>query len=161
MPNDSGARPRPLAVPKSETVLRAILAATPLAERSPVCVAWEGLLPERREFLAAWSPAFIAGWLRGLLSDWDDRAPLNALPEGGYVRRVAMPHGAGGPEYEWCRVSTLAATVGELIHCSEERVGSGARITFSVGRDGFATAIVASRAPNGDVVVTSMNIEGG
>jgi hypothetical protein len=128
-----------MAIPPN-TVLKAILSSTPAAERAAVCAAWDGLLPERREFLATWSPEFVAGWLRGLLQGWDDEASLNTLPEGGYARRVAVSGASGQREWVWCRVATASATVGELIPCEERLSAHGARISFELHADGQAVA---------------------
>jgi hypothetical protein len=123
-----------------DMTLKAILSATPAGERAAVCAAWDGLLPERREFLAKWSPAMVAGWLRGLLESWDDDAPLNTLPEGGYARRVAIRDDAGARQWVWCRVATASATSGELIPCEEQGYSGGTRISFELQPDGGATA---------------------
>lgn len=121
-------------------VLKAILLATPKAERAAVCAAWDGLLPERREFLSTWSPTMVAGWLRQLLDTWDDTASLNTLPEGGYARRVAITDDMGEQQWVWCRVATASATSGELIPCEEHGYTGGARVTFTLGPNGEATA---------------------
>ena len=127
--------------PKTEEVLRAILAATPPEEHHAVCAAWEGLLPERREYLSQWAPPFIAGWLRGLVSEWDNSAPLNALPEGGYARKVAVTSVNGEREWVWCRVPTTSAMIGEVIHCDDRtRLHLSARIRFTLRPDGYALA---------------------
>jgi hypothetical protein len=134
-------------------VLKAILSATPVADRAAVCAAWDGLLPERREFLSTWSPTMVAGWLRRLLDAWDDAAPLNTLPEGGYARRVAITDAAGERHWVWCRVATASATSGELIPCEEQGYPGGARIAFELQPDGQATATVPAlqkRAPHAE-----------
>jgi hypothetical protein len=112
-----------------------------------VCAAWDGLLPERREFLSTWSPAFIAEWLRGLVDEWDNDAPLNSLPEGGYARRVFTTDELGQRLTVWCRVPTRSATVGELISCDEGAPAPNERVAFEFRDDGstWATAPVYER----------------
>lgn len=123
------------------SILNAILRETPIAEHDAVCAAWEGLLPERREYLSRWPAAFIAGWLRGLVSEWNDGAALNVLPEGGYARKVAITEANGSRAWVWCRVPTRAATQGEVIRCDDrERFAQDGRLSFRVTDDGFAVA---------------------
>jgi hypothetical protein len=134
-----------MSISRTEGVLQAILAVTPAEEHDAVCAAWEGLLPERREYLSRWSPAFIAGWLRGLVSEWDDTAPVNVLPEGGYARKVAIVTADGERQWVWCRVPTTQATSGEVIHCDDKRrFALSSRIRFTLRSDGFAAAAAAS-----------------
>jgi hypothetical protein len=133
-----------MSISRTDAVLKAILAVTPAQEHDAVCAAWEGLLPERRDYLARWSPAFIAGWLRGLVSEWDDSAPLNALPEGGYARKVVILTADGHRQWVWCRVPTTQATSGEVIQCDDmNRFALSSRIRFTLRPDGFAAAAAA------------------
>jgi hypothetical protein len=131
-----------MSIAKDESTLKRILAETPSEEQDAVCAAWEGLMPERKEYLSRWPAAFIAGWLRGLVSEWDDSAPLNVLPEGGYARKVAVVTTNGRRTWVWCRVATRSATVGEVIHCEDiETLQLASRLQFRVRDDGYATAI--------------------
>jgi len=124
----------------SNATLTTILSATPASSRAAVCAAWDGLLPERREFLSNWSPEILARWLLGILREWQDNAPLNALPEGGYARQVEVMDAFGAPAWVWCRVPTASARVGELIPCEQTMAHAGTRIAFELRPNGFASA---------------------
>lgn len=131
-----------MSVARNEGILKAILDATPHNEHDAVCAAWEGLMPERRDFLSKWPPPFIAGWLRGLVSEWDDDAPINALPEGGYARRVLVSDASGRQTAVWCRVASPSSIVGEVIHCDDVTSFDGnSRLAFRVSENGTATAL--------------------
>lgn len=133
-----------MSVARHEGILKLILAATPLDEHDAVCAAWEGLMPDRRDFLSRWPAPFIAGWLRGLVSDWDDDAPINALPEGGYARRVLVRDVKGVEASVWCRVASPQSSVGEVIHCNDQHyTGRETRLFFQLAANG--TAVATSR----------------
>lgn len=130
-----------MSVARNEGILKAILDATPPDEHDAVCAAWEGLMPDRRDFLSNWPPPFIAGWLRGLVSDWDDDAPINALPEGGYARRVLVTDERGKDAFVWCRVASPSSSIGEVIHCDDVTLMSGdSRLAFRLAQNGTAVA---------------------
>ncbi len=131
-----------MSVARNEGILKAILDATPPDEHDAVCAAWEGLMPDRRDFLSNWPPPFIAGWLRGLVSEWDDNAPINALPEGGYARRVLVTDASGTQSSVWCRVASPTSSVGEVIHCDDvSHAAGGSRLAFRVAQNGTAVAM--------------------
>lgn len=128
---------------RSDKALVAILDETPVEEHEAVCAAWEALSTERRRYLAGFPPAFVARWLRGLLVGWDDSAPMNALPEGGYARQVAFPTKDNDEVRLWCLVSSRAATSGELIHCHDGvEVPAGTVVELELTDDGYARAIL-------------------
>ncbi len=93
----------------------AILEVTPPCEQAAVASAWQGLGRKRRNMLASWSPSFVAGWLRGLVHDWDDAAPVNGLPTGRFARRLITRLADGTLERSWCIVQTLDDRQGELV----------------------------------------------
>ena len=128
---------------KSDQALVAILEQTPHGEHEAVCAAWEALPQARRGFLAGFQPAFVARWLRGQLVGWDDDAPMNALPEGGFARQVAFSHKENDEVRLWCLVSSRAATTGELIHCHDGvAVPAGTVVELELTDDGFARAVM-------------------
>jgi len=103
----------------SDKTLVAILAATPHDQHEAVCAAWEALTPARQQYLSEFPAAFVARWLRGELVGWDDDAPLNVLPEGGFARQVTFQTTAGDEVRLWCLVRSRISTAGELIHCHD------------------------------------------
>jgi hypothetical protein len=128
---------------RHDPTLVAMLRETPHDEHDAVCAAWEALAPARQQYLAGFPPAFVVQWLRGQLTGWDDDAPLNALPEGGYARQVAFPSKQGGSVRLWCLVSARAATIGELIHCHDGvDAAAGTLVQLELTDDGFARAVV-------------------
>ncbi len=128
---------------KRDQVLVAILEQTPHEEHDAVCAAWESLSDVRRAYLAGFKPAFVARWLRGQLVGWDDDAPMNALPEGGFARQVTFPRNGNDEVRLWCLVSSRAATTGELIHCHDGvAVPAGTVVELELTDDGFARAVV-------------------
>lgn len=129
--------------PRSDRSLVAILGVTPQDEHEAVCAAWESLSDARRAYLADFAPAFVARWLCGQLTGWDDDAPMNALPEGGYARQVAFPTKKNGDVRLWCLVSSRSATTGELIHCHDGVAApAGTVVTLEHTPDGFARALL-------------------
>ena len=126
-----------------DSALLAILHETPHDEHDAVCAAWEALTATRQQYLAGFPAGFVARWLRGLLAGWDDDAPLNALPEGGYARQVAFPTAAGEEVRLWCLVSSRAAQTGELIHCHDGvSAPAGSIVQLELTDDGFARALL-------------------
>ena len=124
-------------------ILVAILDVTPQNEHEAVCAAWESLSTPRRVYLGGFPPTFVARWLRGLLVGWDDDAPLNALPEGGYARQVAFPTKDSGEVRLWCLVSSRSATTGELIHCHAGIAAPpGTIVELEHTADGYARAFL-------------------
>ncbi len=127
---------------RHDPALEAILHETPHDEHDAVCAAWEALSPQRQQYLSGFPPAFVARWLRGLLTAWDDDAPMNALPEGGYARQVMFPTASGDEVRLWCLVSSRSAETGELIHCHEGVAApAGTLVRLELTDDGFARAV--------------------
>ena len=128
-------------ISRTDSALVAILAETQHDEHESVCAAWEALTPQRQLFLADFEPSFVAKWLRGLLTGWDESAPLNVLPEGGYARQVTFVTDRAADVNLWCLVASRAATTGELIHCHDGvEAPAGTVVAFDITADGFARA---------------------
>ncbi len=126
--------------------LEAILRETPHDEHEAVCAAWEALPLRRQEYLAGFPPAFVARWLRGLLTGWDEEAPMNVLPEGGYARQVTFPSSKGEDVRLWCLVNSRASEQGELIHCHDGvAIPAGTIVQLALTSDGFARAVLPTR----------------
>jgi|GEM_PF-3473529 len=126
-----------------DPALVAILHATPHDEHEAVCAAWEALPPPRQQYLTGFPADFVARWLRGLLTGWDDTAPMNALPEGGYARQVTFPSSKGDDIRLWCLVSSRSAETGELIHCHDGVAApAGTIVQLEFTDDGFARAVL-------------------
>jgi len=130
-----------MASSQTEGILAAILAETPHDEHDSVCAAWEALSPQRQLFLSGFEPSFVAKWLRGLLDGWDENAPMNVLPEGGYARQVTFVTDRAAEVNLWCLVVSRSATTGELIHCHDGvKAPAGTVVAFDITDDGFARA---------------------
>lgn len=139
---------------RTEGILAAILAETPHNEHDSVCAAWEALSPQRQLFLSGFEPAFVTKWLRGLLAGWDDSAPMNVLPEGGYARQVTFVIDHEAEVNLWCLVVSRSATTGELIHCHDGvKAPAGTVVAFDITHDGFARAsdTLLPSAPSADI----------